>query len=208
MTNRTDTTYETDASNIAWRVETSSVIGPSTNSLTITRTQLTGLSDACRRHTVTLVGRAAPSAPFDGTVTETVASFDSATGIETETVTSSVTAPVVSQSLYGLVLTNKTPGTATVNAYDALGRVAATFRIIGEGYPAPLQSFDYSPCGDLIAKHTYTNGTDVITESYAYDMLGNRIATADALGNTTYRTYDPLGNVIAEDGATYPVRYA
>ncbi|MBR2771562.1 MAG: hypothetical protein IKD78_06065, partial [Bacteroidales bacterium] len=25
--------------------------------------------------------------------------------------------------------------------------------------------------------------------------------------NTIYRTYDPLGNVIAECGATYPVRY-
>ena len=38
-------------------------------------------------------------------------------------------------------------------------------------------------------------------------MLGNRIATTDALGNTTYRTYDPLGNLTAEWGATYPVRY-
>ena len=72
---------------------------------------------------------------------------------------------------------------------------------------SPLQSYIYSPCGDLIAKHTYTNDTDIITETYAYDMLGNRIATTDALGNTTYRAYDPLGNIIAEWGATYPVRY-
>ena len=39
-------------------------------------------------------------------------------------------------------------------------------------------------------------------------MLGNRIATADALGNTVNKSYDPLGNVTAEWGATYPVRYA
>ena len=206
VTSRNDIIYE-QHSNEWWKVETSSVIGPSTNSLTIVRTQLTGLSDACRRHEVAMVGHTDPIASFAGTVTETVASFDPETGIETETVTSTVAAPVVSQSLYGFVLTNETSGTATVNAYDALGRVAATFRTIGEGYPAPLQSFDYVPCGDLIASHTYTNFIDYTTESYAYDMLGNRIATTDALGNTIYKSYDAIGNVIAEWGATYPVRY-
>ena len=33
-------------------------------------------------------------------------------------------------------------------------------------------------------------------------VLGNRIATTDAHGNVTYRTYDALGNVTAEWGAT------
>ena len=72
---------------------------------------------------------------------------------------------------------------------------------------SPLQAFTYSPSGDLLATHTYTNGTDYTTETYAYDMLGNRIATTDALGNTIFKSYDPFGNVIVEDGATYPVRY-
>ena len=71
----------------------------------------------------------------------------------------------------------------------------------------PLQSFTYSPNGDLLTTHTYANATDFMTESYAYDMLGNRIATTDAHGYVTYRTYDPLGQVIAEWGATYPVLY-
>ena len=182
--------------------ETTSVTGSSTNALTIVRTQLTGLSDACRRHTIELVGRS----PRDRRI-ETLASFDPATGVETETVISSVAAPAVSQSLCGLALTNEASGTTTVNAHDAFGRVAATFRKIGrDALVASVQSFDYALCGDLIAVHTLTNGTDAITESYSYDMLGNRIATTDALGNTIYRTYDPLGNVIAEDGATYPVR--
>lgn len=43
--------------------------------------------------------------------------------------------------------------------------------------------------------------------AYAYDMLGNRIETTDALGNVIFRSYDPLGNITAECGATYPVRY-
>ena len=202
VTNRTDIAYETDASNVVWKVETSSVVGPATNSITITRTQLTGLSASCRRHMVTLAGASVPLAR-----TETIAAFDSDTGIETETVTSSVAAPVVIQSLYGIVLTNETSGTTTVNAYDAFGRIAATSRSIGDAALLPLQSFDYSPVGDLIAAHTYTNGADFVSESYAYDMLGNLVAATDALGNTIFKSYDPLCNVVAEWGATYPVRY-
>ena len=72
---------------------------------------------------------------------------------------------------------------------------------------SPLQTFTYAPSGDLLATHTYTNGTDYTTETYAYDMLGNRISTTDAHGNTIHRTYDPFGRVLVEWGATYPVRY-
>ena len=80
-------------------------------------------------------------------------------------------------------------------------------RKIGRDAPvASAQSFSYSPAGDLLAVHTYTNGTGAITETYAYDLLGNRIATTDALGNTVFRSYDPFGNLTAEWGATYPVR--
>ena len=71
----------------------------------------------------------------------------------------------------------------------------------------PVASYTYASSGDLLATHTYTNATDYTTETYAYDMLGNRIATTDAHGNTVFRTYDPLGHVVAEWGATYPVRY-
>jgi len=85
-------------------------------------------------------------------------------------------------------------------------RVAGSCATVTTGI-VPVASYTYAPTGDLLATHTYTNATDYTTESYAYDMLGNRIATTDSLGNTTYRTYDPLGNVTAEWGATYPVRY-
>ena len=74
-------------------------------------------------------------------------------------------------------------------------------------FPKDFFAATYTPYGDLLATHTYTNGADDIVETYAYDMLGNRIATTDAQGNTIYRTYDPFGLVTAEWGATYPVRY-
>ena len=211
ITNRTDTTYE-QFSNEWWKVETSTVIGPSTNSISSTRTQLTGLSDSCRRHTVELVGRSHRDRRTDSLTT-----YDPATGIETETVTSSTGPTIIRRSLHGVLLSTETSGETTYNTYDAFARVVATSRTgyqpvqegtpIGEAALSPLQSYTYSPAGDLLITHTYTNATDYTTETYAYDMLGNRIATTDAHGNTTYRTYDPLGRVHAEYGATYPVRY-
>ncbi len=216
ITNRTDTTYE-QFSNEWWKVETSTVIGPSTNSLTITRTQLTGLSDSCRRHTITLTGNAAILAATGTTgvppVDETLTTYDPSTGIETETITSSTGPTIIRRSLHGVLLSTETSGETTYNSYDAFARLTLTGRAAvsaastGTTGVSPVASYSYSPAGDLLATHTYTNGTGYTTETYAYDMLGNRIATADALGNTTYRTYDPLGNLTAEWGATYPVRY-
>ena len=98
----------------------------------------------------------------------------------------------------------------TTNCYRTINRscpvpIPCT---IGEAALSPLQSYDYAPSGDLLAIHTWTNGAGAIAQSHAYDMLGNRVAESDALGNTVFRTYDPLGHVVAEWGATYPVRHA
>ena len=109
---------------------------------------------------------------------------------------------------HGVLLTAETGGTTTFSSYDAFGRVAETRRVIGNSSPLPVQSFDYTPCGDLLATHTYTNETDAITESYAYDTQGNRTATTNALGDVVLRICDPFGRVVSEDGAAYPVRYA
>ena len=155
-----------------------------------------------RRHTVELVGRS-----HRDRRTESLTTYDPATGIETTVTRTDGQTPVVTRSLHGILLSTETTGETTFNSYDAFGHIAATSRSIGEAALSPLQSFTYAPSGDLLAKHTYTNGTEIITETYAYDLLGNRIATTDALGNTTYRTYDPFGRVLAEWGATYPVRY-
>ncbi len=108
-----------------------------------------------------------------------------------------------------ILLSTETDGETRMNDFDALGRVVATSRQMGADAPVvPVQSFNYASCGDLIASTTYTNGTDAVTETYDYDMLGNRVATTDALGGTIYKAYDPFGRVVAEWGETYPVRHA
>ena len=84
--------------------------------------------------------------------------------IETETVTSSVAPTVVRRYRHGVLLSAETGGTTTFSSYDAFGRVAETGRSIGNSSPLSVQSFYYSPCGDLLATHTYTNDTDTATE--------------------------------------------
>ena len=119
---------------------------------------------------------------------------------------------IIRRSLHGVLLSTETSGETTFNSYDAFARVAQTWRAAvsaatGTTGILPVAFYDYAPTGDLLATHTYTNATDYTTETYAYDMFGNRIATTDALGNTVYKSYDPFGHVVAEWGAAYPVRY-
>ena len=203
VTNRTDVTYA-QFSNEWWKVESAIVAGLATNFLRIVMTQLTGRTDTCRRHEIESVGSSVPLARR----TETLVSYDPASDIETETVTSSVAPTVVRRYRHGVLLSSETGGTTTFSSYDAFGRVAETGRSIGNSSPMPVQSFDYSPCGDLLATYTYTNDTDTITESYVCDMQGNRTATTNVLGDVVIRSYDPFGRVVAEDDATYPVRCA
>ena len=203
VTNHTDVAYETDDSGVTWRVETSArTAGSVTNALSVTRTQLTGLSDARRRHVVEVSG--VPGGPQ--TSTEAVAAFDPASGVETETISSSVAPATVTRRRHGLALETARPGETVATSYDALGREAATSRSVGGAVATPVREFSYSPCGDLLATRTWTNATVSVAETYAYDMLGNRVAATDALGNAVHNAYDPLGNVAAEWGAAYPVR--
>ena len=200
VTNRNDVTYETDASNVTWRVMTQRTFcGSMTNALTSIRERLTGLGAECRSCVETR--------EISGRWTRLTSSFNPATSIKTETVAFSDAATNVRQSAHGIVLSTETSGTTVANVHDALGRIVATTRTIGESATVPHQSFDYAPCGDLLATHTYTNDTEYVTETYTYDALGQRVSTTGALGNAVYRSYDPLGNVVAEWGATYPVRH-
>ncbi len=195
VTNRTDFTYAA-FSNEVWRVETSVVVGASTNLTLTSRLQLTGLSDACRRHTVTRNGTT-------GVETEVLTAFDPVTKIETTTETSSISAPTVSRSRNGLILSVETSDVTRQTAYDAFGRVVSVSRTTGEGDVLPVQSVVYAPCGDRIATFTYTNATDAVAETCVYDPLGNRVEETDALGHSTYRAYDALGRVVEE----HPSRY-
>ena len=43
-----------------------------------------------------------------------------------------------------------------------------------------------TPCGDLLAAHTYTNGDAMASEDYAYDSIGNHVLFSDNLTTNTF----------------------
>jgi len=52
----------------------------------------------------------------------------------------------------------------------------------------------------------FTNG-GTISKTFAYDHEGRVTAFTNTLGKVVLTDYDARGNVVSEDGATYPVRY-
>ena len=198
VTNRTEVPYAFDG-NVYWRVTTRSVVGPSTNSVTTTREQLTGLSDALRSCTI--------SVNADGVATTNVVSYDSETMVETSTTSSPAFGTRVARGVCGLVLEEETADETIAHVYDPHGREERTDRRAhGEADFRTVAEFVYSPMGDMIERRTYTNETDYVTERFAYDHEGREVASTNTLGSVVTTSYDPRGNVTSVDGATYPLR--
>ena len=198
VTNRTEVSYAFDGS-VYWRVTTRSVVGPSTNSVTATREQLTGLSDALRSRTI--------SVDADGVATTNVVSYDSETMVETSTTSSPAFGTRIARGVCGLVLEEETADETIAHIYDPHGREERTDRrASGEADFRTVAEFVYNAMGDMIERRTYTNETDYVTERFAYDHEGREIASTNALGSVVTTSYDPRGNVTAVDGATYPLR--
>ena len=198
VTRRSEVAYETDASGVSWRVTREATIGPTTNALTITRERLTGLAHGLRAHVET-------ESSNGPRVVETMA-FDANTGLTTESRTSTDAPAIVRRTSFGLALEQESDGETRRFAYDALGRNVRVESEVGD-IRRPVSESVYGAAGDLVAVSTFTNGTDAVTETFEYDALGHRVRTVNALGLETRTDYDAVGNIIAEDGATYPVRY-
>jgi len=197
VTNRTDVTYE-ELSNAWWRVTTEVTVGPNTNSVSVLKEQMTGLGGGLR-------GRKA-SIDATGLETFTELTFNADTQIETESEVRSDGTWKNTRRKHGLVLETETAAGRTVNTYDGFGRVISVERTQGADVNLkPVSRTEYTPWGDVTAVETYTNGTDVVRESYGYDEFGNRTAVTNALGEVVESDFDVFGNIVAMRGATYPV---
>ena len=199
VTQRTDVTYE-EISNEWWKVtsETATAEDGVTNSLTVTREQMTGLCGGLRSRKMT--------DSYCGA--KTTSEAWKVEGITTTLDTSTRTGPVVSRMRYGIEFERDADGETRYTSHDAFGRGTLTERgAIGSADRVPVSFNCYTALGDLIAATVYTNGNETITTTYGYDPLGRRVRTADALGGETLTGYDANGNVISEDGVTYPARY-
>ena len=181
-----------------WWVTTEVTVGPSTNSMSVLKEQLTGLGGGLRGRKVSI--------DATGLETFTELTFNADTQIETESEVRSDGTWKTTRRKHGLVLETETAAGRTVNTYDGFGRVISVERTQGADVNLqPVSRTEYTPWGDVTAVETYTNGTDVVRESYGYDEFGNRTAVTNALGEVVESDFDVFGNVVALRGATYPV---
>ena len=167
-----------------------------------TRTRLTGLSDACRRHTVTLVGRARRARRI-----ETLTTYDPATGIETTVTRTDGQTPVVTRSLHGVPLEKTSLGERRTMSYDAFARnVFTLLENATTGATNRTECIEYDISGNVV-RQTVDYGADGVAVSTAeYDMLNRMIRRTDALGHVTETAYDAFDRPVFTGGDTYPLR--
>ena len=193
VTNRNDVAYEMDGDGAWWKVTRQTVVGSETNSVAEIREQLTGREEGLKSRRIDISA--------EGVVSEMRESLDAATGGSTTVTSNSLAGVTTRTARYGVTLETVTPDERTTSTYDSLGQC------VGRTQGVANELYAYNAVGDLIAQTTFTNETDGVTETYAYDTFGRRISTVNALGGETTTEYDTLGNVIETAGATYPVRY-
>ena len=182
----------------------------------LTRTQLTGLSDSCRRHVVTLTGKAAILAATgttgvspveNGSVTDSLTTYDPATGIETAVTRTDGQTPVVTRSLHGIPLEQTSLDERRTMAYDAFGQNVFTLsENATTGATNRTDYIEYDVSGNAV-RRTVDYGADGVAVSTAeYDMLNREVRRTDALGHVTETAYDGPGRPVFTGGDTYPLR--
>ena len=204
VTSRMDESYEMDMEGNWWKVTRSERSdGETVDSSSERREQLTGRESGVISRRIEI--------DADGVVEETVERTGAAEGERVSVISNAVTGVRMQTRRYGVVVETVTPDEFQQSTHDAFGRCVGRARIPAAPEVAqngvPREAYAYNGAGDLVVKSTYTNGTDFVTETYAYDTYGRRVSSVDALGNETATRYDAVGNVVEQSGATWPVRY-
>lgn len=84
--------------------------------------------------------------------------------------------------------------------YDANGNC-----IKEEGpLPGVIKEMVYDYMNRLIALHEHHDDGIILTQSFTYDLLGNKTSSVDAFGNVTSYQYDAFGRLIAETAPSIP----
>ena len=196
VTSLSETCYSEDGEGVWWRVERETVFGNATNSVSETRTMLTGLGG---EGPVSRVVRTSA----DGVVSDTCETVGAGSGVRVATVSNSVSGVATCSSVGGLVVETAGAGGSRVFSYDALGRNVLVSREGGVRESA----YEYSLSGDVVAVHSYTNADAFASTLFGYDSLGRRVYEENALGGAVTTRYDSVGNVVEKSGAVTPVRY-
>ncbi|MBP5543276.1 MAG: RHS repeat protein, partial [Kiritimatiellae bacterium] len=201
---RTETGYEV-VSNILWRVtaqtiftsnsNSNSLTPPLTNSSTVARERLTGLSDQLRSERLTF---------HNGEpVSHSQSSFDAETLILTEVTESATSGTNTVKRKFGRLIETIDSTGRTRHFFDPYGR--AFFKTLNN---RRVDAYGRNDCGDIEEYAVFRAKVDWLSDLHAYDIFGNRVATTNALGDTTFFAYDAANRLVATGGAAYPALYA
>ena len=194
--------YET-ADGSLWRVEEKTLTASNgvTRSGGVTRTRLTGLSDALRAETRVL--------DADGVETVSVQSFDGTTGILRSSVSNSLCAtPGVTLSVAGNAVASSSASGRTEYLYDSRGRRCGELRLSPSGVTNIWRSLALSDAGDVTNRVTVWADGLAATNDIVSDCRGNVAEERDAEGGVAEREYDGWNRPALTGGnAAYPVRY-
>ena len=183
-----------------WRVETrTESSGSATISSDRILTRLTGLSDALRAERMEF---------HNGTLrSHTTSAFDPSGNTVTETTDDAVEGQLYVKSQFGLPVETGSRAGRIQNFYGPTGRIFSRQRIAASGSGwRYLDANCVNGLGDELSRLIATRYDITVTpfSEYAYDCRGNLSAATNELGDVVLTASDPDGNVIAEDGDTYP----
>ncbi len=201
---RTETGYEV-VSNILWRVtaqtiftsnsNSNSLTPPLTNSSTVARERLTGLSDQLRSERLTF---------HNGEpVSHSQSSFDAETLILTEVTESATSGTNTVKRKFGRLIETIDSTGRTRHFFDPYGR--AFFKTLNN---RRVDAYGRNDCGDIEEYAVFRAKVDWLSDLHAYDIFGNPIGTTNALGDTTFFAYDAANRLVVTGGAAYPALYA
>ena len=186
-------------SNAWWKVvRTSAYSGDITNTTAATFSRLTGFPAGMRSEI--LLER-------DGALAETrTETWSQSSFTLRETVTNATSGVSWTVYRYGYPVEEGTPSRIIENKYGPTGKVYVRQRRIAGGGFVRFDVVSVDALGDEINRAVCSTGNIISAPcfEYGYDCRGNRCEVIDPLGNGTETLYDPDGNVVAEDGATYP----
>ena len=196
VTTTRDSEYCIDGTGVWWRVERNVVFGSVTNSVSETRTRLTGLGeDGLLSHVVSVAS--------SGIVDDVREFAGTESGVRVTATSNSVYGVSSRTTLGGLPTETLGADGTRLFSYDALGRNV----LVSRGNGQIVSAYEYGAAGDLVAAHIYTNADSYATERYGYDAFGRRVLEIDALGGAVTTRYDAVGNMLEHSGCTQPARF-
>ena len=183
-----------------WRISAEwDEAGGATGAVSTVRQRLTGLSNALRSETVS-------TAP-GGSAATTTSSYDPSSCILTTASSTDGGTPSVTLELFGVVIETRDRfarrlvySDATRTPYHVRERDPVTGSSRSTRLLTDIDDRTWLP----LVVGEKDGGVYHPVATYAYDALGRRVSSADALGNATTNVYDALGRVVARGGAAHP----